>query len=135
MTDNDRQTVVRLQLERAHRFLSQADEMYSLHHWDLAANRYYYACYHAVQGLFIYENLPATRKHASTRNQFTLQYVKTGRVELVYGSFFARMMELRQKADYNCAYDISEKDILDFVGLSRKFVTEIEKLINRSQTH
>ena len=54
--------LVGLQLEKAHRFLAQADEMYSMQYWDLAANRYYYACYHAVQGLFIANGLPATKK-------------------------------------------------------------------------
>ena len=33
--------LVGLQLEKAHRFLAQADEMYSMQYWDLAANRYY----------------------------------------------------------------------------------------------
>ena len=53
MEAEDIKTLVNLQLEKAHRFLDQADEMYSMKYWDLAANRYYYACYHAVQGLFI----------------------------------------------------------------------------------
>ena len=29
--------LVGLQLEKAHRFLAQADEMYSMQYWDLAA--------------------------------------------------------------------------------------------------
>ena len=53
MEAEDLKVLVNLQLEKAHRFLAQADEMYSMQYWDLAANRYYYACYHAVQALFI----------------------------------------------------------------------------------
>ena len=48
MEAEDIKTLVNLQLEKAHRFLAQADEMFSMKYWDLAANRYYYACYHAV---------------------------------------------------------------------------------------
>jgi uncharacterized protein (UPF0332 family) len=121
--------LVGLQLEKAHRFLAQADEMYSMQYWDLAANRYYYACYHAVQGLFIANGLPATKKHSGTVTQFSLHFVKTGKVETTYGSFLARMMQLRQKADYNCAYDISEKDLAEQVSLSKDFIKKIEELL------
>lgn len=55
--------------------------------------------------------------------------VKSGRIELTYGSFFARMMQLRQKADYNCAYDITEKDLMEQVNISRNFICKIEQLI------
>ena len=37
--------LVDLQMEKANRFLRQAEEMYAMQYWDLAANRYYYACY------------------------------------------------------------------------------------------
>lgn len=121
--------LVGLQLEKAHRFLAQADEMFSMQYWDLAANRYYYACYHAVQGLFIANGLPATKKHSGTVTQFSLHFVKTGKVETTYGSFLARMMQLRQKADYNCAYDISEKDLAEQVSLSKDFIKKIEELL------
>lgn len=121
--------LVGLQLEKAHRFLAQADEMYSMQYWDLAANRYYYACYHAVQGLFIANGLPATKKHSGSVTQFSLHFVKTGKVETTYGSFLARMMQLRQKADYNCAYDISEKDLAEQVSLSKDFIKKIEELL------
>ena len=121
--------LVGLQLEKAHRFLAQADEMYSMQYWDLAANRYYYACYHAVQGLFIANGLPATKKHSGTVTQFSLHFVKTGKVETTCGSFLARMMQLRQKADYNCAYDISEKDLAEQVSLSKDFIKKIEELL------
>lgn len=129
METDDIKTLVDLQLEKAHRFLAQADEMYSMRYWDLAANRYYYACYHAVQGLFIANGLHATKKHSGTVTQFSLHFVKSGKVESTYGSFLARMMQLRQKADYNCAYDISESDLTEQVTLSKEFIRKIEELL------
>lgn len=53
MDQVNKDTLTSLQVEKAKRFLTQADEMVELKHWDLAANRYYYACFHAVQALFI----------------------------------------------------------------------------------
>lgn len=129
MDEENRKLLITLQLEKAHHFLHQADEMFSLKHWDLAANRYYYACYHAVQGLFIAKDIPIAKKHASVVNLFSLHFVKSGIVEPTLGSFLARMMQLRQKADYNCFYDIKEEELNDYVVLSKKLIDTIEKLI------
>ena len=120
MDQVNKDTLISLQVEKAKRFLTQADEMVELKHWDLAANRYYYACFHAVQALFIAKGVNA-HTHAGINTQFSLHFVKTGIVDISYGSFLARMFQLRQKADYNCAYEISENDILEIIGLSHDF--------------
>ncbi len=121
MEKENQEILIRLQREKAKRFLSQADEMIELKHWDLAANRYYYACFHAVQALFIAKGVNA-HTHTGINTQFSLHFVKTGIVDSSYGSFLARMFQLRQKADYNCAYEISESDVLEINGLAHKFI-------------
>ena len=95
MDQVNKDTLISLQVEKAKRFLTQADEMVELKHWDLAANRYYYACFHAVQALFIAKGVNA-HTHAGINTQFSLHFVKTGIVDISYGSFLARMFQLRQ---------------------------------------
>lgn len=102
--------------------------MANLKHWDLAANRYYYACFHAVQALFIAKGVNA-HTHAGINTQFSLHFVKTGVVDISYGSFLARMFQLRQKADYNCAYEVSESEVQEIVELTHNFVKTIISLI------
>ena len=53
LTDEERNSLVILQLEEAKVFLKQADEMFDMKYWDIASNGYYYACFHAVQALLI----------------------------------------------------------------------------------
>lgn len=128
MDNIHKKTLVGLQVEKAKRFLAQADEMVELKHWDLAANRYYYACFHAVQALFIAKGVNA-HTHAGINTQFSLHFVKTGVVDISYGSFLARMFQLRQKADYNCAYEVSESEVQEIVELTHNFVKTIISLI------
>ena len=128
LNEEDRNIVVKLQMGKAYLFLEQAEEMYKQHYWDIASNRYYYACFHAVQALFIAKGVNA-HTHAGINTQFSLHFVKTGIVDISYGSFLARMFQLRQKADYNCAYEISENDILEIIGLSHDFIKNILKLV------
>lgn len=128
MEKDNQKILVSLQTEKAKRFLTQADEMANLKHWDLAANRYYYACFHAVQALFIAKGVNA-HTHAGINTQFSLHFVKTGVVDISYGSFLARMFQLRQKADYNCAYEVSESEVKEIVELTHNFVKTIISLI------
>ena len=129
MNEENRRILVGQQIEKSHHFLSQAREMVEMKHWDMAANRFYYACFHIVQGLFISEGLSA-HKHSGVVSLFSLHYVKTGRVAPTYGSFLARLMQLRQKADYNCSYNVSQEDVEQMVPLAEDFVTQIESLIS-----
>ena len=40
LNDEERKTMVGLEMEKAHRFLKQAGMMCNLEQWDIAANRY-----------------------------------------------------------------------------------------------
>jgi uncharacterized protein (UPF0332 family) len=62
LNDEERKTMISLEIEKAERFLKQADMMTDMEQWDMAANRYYYACFHAVQALFIHKGL-SSRRH------------------------------------------------------------------------
>lgn len=128
MNEENRQILVKQQIDKAETFLSQADEMCSLHHWDLAANRYYYSCFHIVQGLFISKGISA-HSHAGIITQFSLNFVKTGLIETRYGSFLARLMQLRQKADYNCAFDITQSEVKEIVPLAHSFIETVKSLM------
>ena len=94
--------MVGLEIEKAERFLKQADMMTDLEQWDRAANRYYYACFHAVQALFIHKGL-SSRRHKGMLTQFGLHFVKTGIIEDRYGAFLTRMECGRRGASPLCA--------------------------------
>ena len=53
LTNDERSSLVELRLEKAKRFIAEAEQMLSMGLWDLAANRFYYSCFHAAQALLI----------------------------------------------------------------------------------
>lgn len=128
MTPEERKILVDMQVERAHRFINQADEMMDMGYSDMAVNRFYYACFHIVQALFIKKEIVA-HTHSGMLTQFSLHFVKTKKVSLEDGSFLARLFQLRQKADYNCAYDITKEEALSLKEPTHQFVEKIEILI------
>ncbi len=128
MTPEERKILVDMQVERTNRFLKQADEMMDLDYSDMAVNRFYYACFHIVQAIFIQREIVA-HTHSGMSTQFSKYFVKTGQVEIGDGSFLAMLFQLRQKADYNCAYDITKEEALSLKEPTHRFVEKIVELI------
>ena len=131
MTPEQKHLLVQREIERAKRHLTQSEEMLSLGHWDLAANRQYYACYHATQALFVHSGINSTT-HKGMITQFSSHFVKAGIIDMQYGSFLSRMMQLRLKADYNCYYDISETEVRSLSAPTRNFVNTVIALIDNN---
>ena len=124
----DRKTVVKLQMDKAHLFLTQAEQMCVQQFWDIAANRYYYACFHAIQALFI-QNSISCYTHDGLITLFGLHFVKTGKVESHIGAFLSRIEQLRKKGDYNCLYSVSEDEILSMVNPAKELIQKVEDLL------
>lgn len=128
MTEESRIEMVRLQLERADRFLNQADRMLEEQCYDMAANRYYYACFHAIQGLFIHDGL-TSHTHKGLHQVLGLNYVKEGKFDVRLSGFLRTMEQLREKADYNCAYDVTEDEILEMKEPSHEIIETVKQMI------
>lgn len=131
LTDEERASLVALQMEKAKIFLKQADEMFEMKYWDIASNRYYYACFHAVQALLINNEL-SCKTHDGLIACFGLNFIKTGKVSTRLGSFLSRMEQLRQKGDYNCIYSISEDEIATIKAPAREPIDVIDVLLKEA---
>ena len=129
MREEDRQSMIAHHRAKAHHILGQARQMMELEQWDLALNRYYYACFHMAQALFVSKGLSA-HTHSGTSTVFGQHFVKTGMIDISFGRFFASMVQLRQKADYNSVANITEQDARDIVDMSCAFVEKVESLID-----
>lgn len=62
--------------------------------------------------------------------QFSKNFVKTNIVPMETGSLLARLFQLRQKADYNCAYDVSDEEVQTLAKPVHDFVNQMVTLIN-----
>lgn len=129
LTDEERNLLVGMEMEKAKRFLDQAEEMTRLKYWDIASNRYYYACFHAIQALLIKNGLYA-HTHDGLLTLFGLHFVKKGMVDNELGAFMSRMEQLREKGDYNCYYSVTEEEIGTIVDPTKKLIQRIEELLS-----
>lgn len=124
----DTTLLIKLQTEKSERFLQEGDDMLQQQRWDMAANRYYYACYHMVHAAFITRGI-ATKTHDGTLAELGKHFILTGKLDKKFGRFFARMIQLRIKADYNSIAEVTEAEVIEMAPLSHEFVDSLRPLL------
>lgn len=124
----DNELLIKLQKEKSHKMLADANDMVDQKRWDIAANRYYYACYHILQALFISRGISA-KSHDGSLTHLGQEFILNGQIDKKFGRFFSRMVQLRHKADYNSIAEVTEDEILEMKPLSIEFIEQVETLL------
>ena len=124
----DAKLLIKLQTEKAERLLQEGDDMLEQKRWDMAANRYYYACYHMVHAAFITRGI-ATKSHDGTLTELGKNFILTGQMDKKFGRFYSRMIQIRMKADYNSIAEVTEAEVLELAPLSHEFVESLRPLL------
>ena len=133
LNDEERRTLVRLQIEKAHANFDQIPLLCEAGFWDNVANRLYYSLFHAVSALLINDGYNVG-SHRGAVGTFGQQYVTKGIFTAEEGKHYSRLQGLREKADYNCTYNATEKDIAPKIDPTRQLIEKIETYIQNLLT-
>ncbi len=124
----DRQIIVEMEMEKAERTFAEQQLLREGGLWSTLANRLYYSLFHAVSALLVSEGYEVgTHKGASIR--FQQYFVKTHRFTAEDGRFYSQMQTMRESADYNCAYDVSEEEVVARIEPTLKLIEKIKQYI------
>ena len=129
LTNEDKAILTKLHLEKAHACLVEGEQMVTLGSISAAANRFYYAVFHAIHALFVANNINS-KSHHGTNAQFHQHFIKTGIIDPKFGHFIAVMENMREKADYDVIYDVSLEDLEALKPLAYELLEKIEQLLS-----
>ena len=96
--------------------------------WNAVINRLYYACFYAVIALLLKFEIE-THSHDGARRQFSLHFVKTGKVSKENGKLFSKLFDFRQKGDYGDLFDFDEETVKPLIEKTQKFIVDIETIL------
>lgn len=129
LNDESRKDLVSLYWSKSLLTLEEAEVAAAASKWNMAANRIYYALFHAVSALFIKDKHPVGT-HKGAKATLGMYYVVTGKISVDEGRFFAQMETLRDKADYDIVFSASENDILRYLPSAKVFLQKIRSLLD-----
>ena len=130
LDEEKRAIVVRLEIEKAYETLKESTILAEQNMWSGAANRLYYALFHAVSALLIHD-AHTVKSHKGAGVLFNNHYVKNHKVPLQYGVLFGRLEDLREEGDYNCYYKISSEEFSSSVVPTKAMIDDIAAMVEK----
>jgi len=108
MNLDERTEYVQYRIETAYKTYEAAKVLADNGFWNSAVNRLYYALFYAVNALLVFSEIP-TKSHSATKSQFSMHFIKTGRLDKRYGRLLSQLFDWRQKGDYENVFDYDQK--------------------------
>lgn len=100
LKDDEREALINLYLAKSDETLEDARFCRESRRWNSAANRLYYALYHAITALFVSDNI-SVHSHNGAKIKFGQEYVLTGMATEEEGKLLSQMESMRERADYD----------------------------------
>ena len=128
LKEEDRKIMVTLELEKADSTFAENEGLVEKEYWNTLANRLYYALFHAVTALLINDGREVS-SHKGAAIRVHQYYVREGIFSVDEGAFYSQMETLREKADYNCFFQVSEAEITARIEPTRQLIEKIKEYI------
>lgn len=125
---NTREDYIAYRIESSWRTFNDAKSLAEIQSWNSSINRLYYACFYAVLALFSKLEINSNT-HSGVKTQFSLHFIKTGKLNKSMAILFSDLFDYRQKGDYGDFYDFEEKTVRELIPKVEQFIKEIEKII------
>ena len=129
LTNEDKQVLTQLHIDKCRSCLADGEQLLEINSISAAANRFYYAVFHAIHALFVANGI-YSKSHHGTNAQFHQRFIKTGIIDPKYGHFIAVMENMREKADYDVIYDVSREDLDALKPIAYELIEQIENMLN-----
>ncbi|MEI6287396.1 MAG: HEPN domain-containing protein [Bacillota bacterium] len=117
--------LMKYRLEKAKADLCVAKENLGSDRYAQAANRAYYAMFHATRALLAPYQLDSKR-HSTIIGMFNKHFVATKKIDPAYNIMLATAFQTRLKCDYDDYYLIAKIDAATQVDNADKFLAMIE---------
>ena len=117
-------------LEKAKSDLNASKKTLELEMYDTAANRSYYAIFHAARAVLALDG-EDYKKHSGVISNFQKNYIKTGVLEKNLSNIIKLAFDIRNECDYEDFYIISRDDVIRQVAEAGIFLSHIEEYLEK----
>ena len=137
LKEEDRITLVGLYWTKVEQTIEEVRVAMAGESWSMAANRIYYACFHAITALLVKDGHPVGT-HLGAKINFGKYYVQQGLASPEQGRLFSQLASLREKSDYDIYFKATKEDVQKYYPEAMALIEHIKTLLppsSLSQTH
>ena len=130
LSNEERNTLVALELKKAREAYEDIGILMAANRLNGAANRMYYAVFHAVCALLINDGHHVST-HKGSHAVFSQHYIKTAILPREYGQLYNQLQTMREESDYNCAYDVEIEELQQRLEPAKRLIEDIGRIVNK----
>lgn len=97
-----------------------------------AANRSYYAIFHAMRSVLAFDGIDM-KHHSGIMSEFRRLYIKTGIFDTRLSAIISVLFNVRQDSDYDDFFVISKAEVQDQIDSAAFFLEAIKQYLNTKQ--
>jgi uncharacterized protein len=128
--NEDRSVYAQYRIESAYKTFQAAKVLAENGFWNSAVNRLYYSVFYAINALLVL-NKVQTKSHSATKSQFSMHFIKTGKLDKKYGQLFSQLFDWRQKGDYESIFEYDQDSVNPLFDPVEEMINVIKKEIEK----
>ena len=94
-----------------------------------AANRAYYAIFHAMRAVLALDGVDM-KHHSGIISEFRKRYIKTGIFDASLSGIISELSSVREGSDYNDFFIVSKAETIQQVQAAEEFLSEIQAYLS-----
>lgn len=114
---------------RAKDCLNSARVLLAADDYKGAANRSYYAVFHAMRSVLAFDEIDM-KHHSGIVSEFRRLYIKTGVLDKSLSPIITVLFDIRQESDYDDFFVISKAEVEEQIANAEIFLNEIQKYLD-----
>ena len=130
MQSADKKYLSNVRFEHAKECLETAKNLIALNDYKTAANRSYYAVFHAMRSVLAFDGIDM-KHHSGIISEFRKLYIKTGIFDIKLSSFITKLFNVRNDSDYDDFYIISKDKVLEQINMAEQFLDSIQIFLSK----
>lgn len=129
MLDEEKQALSQVRLTHAEQCLTSAKALLAADDFKGAANRAYYAVFHAMRSVLALDGIDR-KHHSGIITEFRRLYIKTDIFPSELSDIIQMQSEYRTSSDYDDFFVISKQEVSEQIDSAEHFLTEITAYLN-----
>lgn len=128
LSENERHIIACRELEKSQRTFEDVLFCAQESKWETAANRLYYALFHAMAALLVSDG-HHVKSHRGILAMFGEHYVRTEIFSKQDGALLSELVIMRDNADYNCFFEADKEKLAPYIEPTRQLIEKIKQYI------
>ncbi len=128
--ENEKIELSKYRIEQARQCIKSAKALVEIDDYKGAANRSYYAVFHAMRSVLALEGKDFS-KHSGVSAYFRKEYIKTGIFDVELSGIISMAFEIRSNSDYDDFYVISLEEVSEQIENAIKFCDAVESYLGK----